>query len=200
MLLAFLFTSEAWGVHVVSPQAHIDIRTEKVTHIQGWMEDSAIPSFVAEQLAFLNYPGDRVVVINSGGGIIDTGYQMLANIWAEQGLGAKVICVVTKHASSMAFNLLGYCDVKLATKNSQFLVHKVECQFYVGQRQTAKAHRELAAIAEKVDEPFRQRNSRLMHLTLPKYDKYADDETVWTAEQLLNMHYLDGLATVTDDN
>jgi ATP-dependent protease ClpP protease subunit len=139
-------------------------------------------------------PGARRVIIESGGGSVDSGYRIIKTLEAEH---VPLVCVVLHAAHSMAFNILSHCTVRLATEDATFVVHKVaKGGIPDGVRLTALNARRLADELEKVDEPLSEYNARAMHLNMKDYSKFADAERRWTAQELLSMHYLDGYATL----
>jgi len=172
--------SVAYGYHVVSPQAHVDITTDKITHIDEITESGTILT-IAQLEVTASMPGPRVVLIDSYGGIVEYGKKIVEALRAEKSAShEKVICVVTGHAQSMAFNILSQaCDVRLGMLGADYMFH---AQFYFMIRSTEERKlnpaflRELADEIEKDDAPFRDANAKAMHMTLKEYDKYRDEE------------------------
>ena len=179
-LLLFLLASTACGAG-------------KTAHITGFIDENSATKFLMEMATTSRLPGDRRIIIDSPGGSVEAGIIMLAAIKQEQEKGIKVTCEVVHEASSMAFNILSFCDVKVPHKKTIFLVHKVAASVYTlqGQRLTARTLKSLAKELDKVDEPFRRRNAAAMHLNLNTYDFMADMETVWTEKSLCHLGYFD---------
>lgn len=198
LLLTFLFSSlTASAAHVVSKQANIDLDTQKVVHLSGFVGKDLAISVGEEVRDTYGIPGDRLVIINSPGGSVDYGKVILGILLAEKyTTGNRLICVVDKNAHSMAFNILSYCDVRLAVADSKMLVHKVAISGIEDghTRWTPKNLRRLADDMEAEDEQFRQKNASMMHMSLKEYDILADIETMCTADSLLLRHYLSGIA------
>lgn len=197
ILFLFFFPQKSIAIHVVSVEAHIDIVTEKVTHVDGIITSSSATSYMLQTIATQNIPGARVVIIDSPGGVVSAGQSMINQMEEEKAKGVKQICVVSKEASSAAFNLLTHCDVRLAVPDAHMLVHKIFLwEWPLRMKVSAKNLRDVADDLDLADEPYRQANSKAMMLTLKDYDKYADAETVWSTRVLLEMHYLAGIATL----
>lgn len=193
ILAALLAPAIAYGVG-----APVDLSTDKVAHVQGIISPETDLAFELEMLSDFGSLGDRLILINSPGGQVDSGVRMIGLMEAEKARGVRIVCVVTGEASSMAFNLLTHCDVRLASSHAFMVVHKVAIGMLPPDRRlTAAFLRQVAAYMDELDEPFRQANARAMHLSLKDYDLFADNETAWTAETLLRMGYLDGLVTPT---
>lgn len=189
--------SKSKFVHIVSKEAGIDFSTDKVLNITGSISswNTIILEIVMARTTLT--PGDRVVVLNSPGGSVDAGKDILDALLLERSVsGNKLICVVDGAAHSMAFNILSYCDVRLAREGSTSVVHKIRTFLLPSEPLTAKRAREIAKELDALDEPYRQQNAKKMGLSLKDYDKYADEETEWSAEKLLQMKYLHGLCTI----
>lgn len=200
--LFFQFIAHASVVHVVSSQAHVDIKTSKVIHLKGPIVPRNMEKAMREGGATETLPGDRVILINSPGGQVDLGTDFInAMIQERTKQHEKIICVVDKNAHSMAFNILTYCDVRLFTPGSRMVVHKIAavigCEENQNLRFTSKTLRGLADDLQSSDEEFRVNNAKAMGISLKDYDLFADSETAWRGETLLNMGYLQGTATLT---
>lgn len=196
--LGILISNPAHSIMVKSLSGKFDITTERVAHITGSIETGAAKAFKKEMIETIR-AGDRVVLIDSGGGLVNEGNEMIALLNTERKEGTRIVCIVVKAAHSMAFNLLTTCDVRLATRKAFCLVHKIERQAVHQQfdgRLTAKRLREIAKQLDISDEGFRQANSKLMGLSLEDYDMFADNETSWTADNLYKRHYLNDIADI----
>ncbi len=187
------------AIHVVSKEAGIDITTTKIAHLTDVVDFLSKQVFDQEVASTISIAGPRVVIIDSPGGRVDAGNDMIETMELVRARGVKYICVTNHNAHSMAFNFLTHCDVRLATADSQFVVHKIAYGgIEPGTRLTAKALKELADQLEEMDEVFRQLNSKVMHLTLKQYDTYADAQRMWSAATLYFTGYLHGIATIED--
>lgn len=168
--------------------------TNKVAHIFGPITAASEAEFEMQMILTAGIPGDRVIEIDSPGGEVEAGNRMLHLLEKEQEAGVKLTCVVLHQASSMAFNILTHCDARLAMPRAKMLVHKVAAgNVFLGERMTAHRMREIAHDLDEADAPFRRDNAIAMHLSLRDYDLFADNETVWSANTLLKMHYLNGI-------
>lgn len=177
-------------VTVVSEQAHVSIRTKKVAEISGPIDGWSEYDYESQIRSTQELPGDRVIMINSPGGSVEDGEKMIRLMREEQSHGIKQICVVTQMAHSMAFNLLTQCDVRIMVKSGSSVVHKVRVQLFGVY--TAARMRDMAIEMDLIDEPYRLSNARAMHLNLDDYDKFADEETEWSAADLMAIGYLNG--------
>lgn len=197
-VLAGMFTSSCEAFMIKSKTGKFDISTNRVAHLTGPIEKGSFKTFEKEMIETIR-KGDRVVLIDSGGGLVDEGQLMINLLNTERKEGTRIVCVVVKAAHSMAFNLLTRCDVRLAKKQAFFLVHKIERQV-VGQaydgRLTALRLRAIAKSLEIMDEPYRQANSAAMRLSLNEYDMLADNETIWTVDNLIKRGYLDDVVEI----
>ncbi len=198
LLSAVASAQELPTVHVTSPSAGIDITTQKVVRIQGSIMPGAELDFVTSIVAVNPTPGeDLVIVIASTGGDVIVGGRMIELVEILKRAHIRTICVADKQASSMAFNLMSHCDVRLATPGSHMKVHKIRIFFDSHEETyTARQLRDIAKHLDEEDRPFQELNQKLMHLTPKDYNLFANQETIWRAEKLLSIGYLHGLAKI----
>jgi ATP-dependent protease ClpP protease subunit len=191
----FLLSLPAHAFYVNAHNGNVDLHTAKVAHVVGEVDRNSTMQFLMELRMTSGIPGDRLIVINSPGGEVRAGERMLRAIDAEKAAGVRIVCLVTGEASSMAFNILTHCDVRLATSDSQMTVHKIALGGLdgSGERLTAETLRRIAEDMDRADDLFRRSNAVAMHLSLSAYDEYARKETRWSARTLLSQGYLDAL-------
>lgn len=182
-------------ITLVSQEANISITTGKVARLYGTVDADSYGRFKLDMIRTKDMPGERVVLINSPGGDVEFGNRMISLMKAEQKQGVKVVCYAFNGAHSMAFNFLSQCDVRIMAPGTMSLVHKIR-RGLITETATAKNLRKIADDLDKSDEPFRQANAKALNLSLSDYDKYADEETYFTAETLLKMKYLHGIGTI----
>ncbi len=193
--LCLFLSQSAYATHIVSKAAHIDITTDKAVTLKGAITFTSARKLVKEMLSTLGNKGQRVVILNSPGGMVEAGKIIIEAIRAEQQIG-PVVCIADKEASSMAFNIISYCDVRLATAKTHSVVHKIRVAFPPGVMLTSRRLREVADALDKSDEPFRRNNARRMHISLADYDLFADKETAWRVETLVAKGYYAGVCTI----
>jgi ATP-dependent protease ClpP protease subunit len=199
VLALLTMQNAAWGqvMHIQSNQAHVNLYTSKIAHLEGMVDDKMLAVFKAEVLADSWIPGDQVIIINSLGGYLDSGEEIIKIMKTEKAKGIRLVCAVEGEATSMAFNILTNCDVRLATKESRFLVHKAAIGGWPTEiRGTAKNLREAANELDRYDEPYAEANRKAMHLSRKEYDDNADEERTWFAPKLLEMGYLQGIVKI----
>ena len=190
---------EALAAHVVSKPAGIDLNTKKVATIDGEITDATADKFSEQVAATINLPGPRLILIDSPGGSVDAGQRILDTIKVEKDQHVKIVCLVVHHASSMAFNTLSVCDVRLATPGAFMLCHKIatigiDCRNY---RCTANHLREEADSMDITDLSMSEVNRKALHMTKAEYNQIADEEHVFFPSELLFRHYLHGVASLT---
>lgn len=199
-LWVLLGATKCKAEHIVSKEAHIDIKTNTALHVIGPIfPDMRGPLAAEMEIAAASKDKDLVIIINSPGGSVEFGQQIIDAVeQIRANTHKRVVCMVNGDASSMGFNLLTHCDVRLSTAHSRMVVHKIEwagaCE--IQQRHTAKFYRAIAEYLDQVDEPYRQANAKAMHLDLWDYDHFADQETDWTPGLLKTIGYLHGIATI----
>jgi len=208
--LAYSATPPAYGIqapsgrsgpiHLVSQQAHVNIKTAKTAALIGPIYPPAAMSFLKEMLMTMKIPGDRVIIIDSPGGVVEIGEKIVQAMEIEKSMGVREICVVRGRADSMAFNILSHCDVRLATPGSALMFHDVffeqlDCQKI---KCNPSNLREAADELDRVNLPFRLVNAKSLGMTLKEYDIYSRNEMEWDVKALLDRHYLHGVATVLE--
>lgn len=193
-----LYANAANAEYVYAPDAGIDFTTNKVSNIIGVIDYSMLYRFYLEEQMTANLPGDRLIIISSPGGSMEIGNNMLSLIDQEKANGTRIICAVVGGASSMAFNILTHCDVRISSPDATFIVHPAEISELPGsERHTAHNLRKVAKMLETYDAPFRFDNAKAMGLSLSKYDTYANAETEWQASKLLEIGYLAGFCILS---
>jgi hypothetical protein len=198
-LIAFLLASApAKAIDVKDLSTGLKYHSDKVSHLCGIIDLNSFERFISDWRRTSTIPGPRMVFIKSEGGIVQVGAVIVNLIKEAQAEGTEVICVVDGYASSMAFNTLSFCNIRLATPGAHFVVHKVR----VGELeyQTAKMLRQEADEIDRLDEPYRQQNAKVMGLKLTDYDLFADQETNWRVPALLKSGYLQGDVSFTGDS
>ncbi len=193
ILLMLLVSQTASALHLTNKDAQLDVTTEKLTQIVGPINDDMVMQVYLQNERTSWMPGPRIILIDSGGGSVSSGQKLIEMLEAEKAQGILQVCVVTGQASSMAFNLLTHCDVRLAVRDAYMVVHKIFIMGDPGIKMTAKNLRRLADELDRGDEPFRQANCKAMHITLSEYDRKADVDTAWSSEILFRLHYLNGI-------
>lgn len=194
--LLLFFSLAAQAEHVVSPDARVNLDTKKVVHIIGPVNERMAFDVLMEIALTYKIPGDRLVIIDSGGGRVDSGTVILNYLLQEKVYGNRIVCAVKGMAVSMAFNILSFCDVKIAMPDAMMMAHHA---FVRGVNPminwTPDKLRELADELEKNDAPFSEKNAQQLRLTKRQYDKYAAEEHFWSIKELIKCRYLDGVIT-----
>ncbi len=199
-IIAMLLTLSSCATHALTIKSitgRYDVKSNRVAHL-GDLEEGAFKLFRKNMMSSMQ-SGDRVIVINSIGGSVAEGDEILELILTEKKEGTRIVCVIDGVAHSMAFNILTRCDVRLATENSYATVHKIRIRKETienAEALTAVALRAMAKELDEDDEPYRQANSKAMGLSLPDYDLFADQETQWRAPVLLKRGYLHDLVRI----
>ncbi len=196
-LFLFFVPISANAIHIVSKDAKIDITTNKISHIKGGIDPISTLVYFIEWQVTEKLSGPRVVLIDSPGGYVEAGNQIIEMMMKEQEAGIKQICVVQGMAASMAFNILSHCDVRLAEAPSRLLFHKVAIgQLDPSIRGTAKTLRMIADELDKVDAPLAEFNAKALNMSLMIYNKLAEGDWWWSVPEMMELKYLNGIAEV----
>lgn len=200
-LVAILISPLAVALTVTSTTGKFNVTTESVVRIAGTFNDEMYQRFHLDMLA-TKHNGTRLILISSPGGSAAAGNKMIAIIEAEKKQGIVFTCVVIDEASSMAFNLLTHCNVRLALPTAELLFHRVEEASVDAFRITEKKRltgpnlRKFAEDLDKWDAAFSRDNSAALHMDLDTYHKLADQDLDWKPQDLVTKKYLQDTATI----
>lgn len=96
--------------------------TTTYLHLDGEISDESVTPLVDDLSNAPHDKGDSVVIeINSPGGEVDPGFQLVKSI---ERYPSRVVCVVDGEADSMASYVLVACDVRAMTKRSLIMIHQ----------------------------------------------------------------------------
>lgn len=196
--LILSYATATAGVYTLTGANDLKITTSRVAFINGSINEQQYTIFQKQMLETSQAPGDRLIVIDSRGGEVNAGQGMIEMIEAEKSLGIKVYCFVTSRAMSMAFNILTHCNVRLASNKARLLFHKIAYASLDENsgRLTPNRLRELAAQLDSDDNKYASRNAKALNMPTEDYTLFAYRDTVWMPQALVNMGYLQGIATL----
>ncbi len=194
-LLALTFSITSQGAEVLNPETGQYINTQKVAHLVGEVDDDLATNFYIEMLSTRKLPGSRVVIIDTPGGSTESGDRIIELMEAEKKAGVAQICVVTGMAASMGFNILSHCDIRLATLTSHLLFHNISI-YLPANMYPLNVLRAIAAKFKADQAKYDDLNRKLLGMDKAEYARHCDAETFWNAPQLVEMHYLHGIALI----
>lgn len=198
-VLMALAPIKALAVDVIG--APMRISTDKVVHIPGIIDDAALHAVRMEMELTKHLPGDRLVLINSGGGIVPVGEEII-KLLREETLqqGTRLVCVADHNAHSMAFNLMTACDVRLATPGTKMLMHHIAVEFgWIHPRLTGKLLRAIGEELRVLDNRYDRRNARALHIPLKELRKMAESETTFDNDTLEKLGYLNAVVVIAGE-
>lgn len=194
LAIIFYHSSEASAFDLKVPTLGINLNTDKVTEVTTEIGADEYKKYSASVMKTLFVPGPRVVILNSPGGRIDIGNQIIALMELEKSLGTQQICIVNQYAHSMAFNILSHCDVRIAQPKAKMIFHKARI-FAFGMA-TAKDLRRVAKILDAADKPIAEFNRKVLGMSSKQYDKFSDAEFVWSSEDFLARGYIHAIVNI----
>lgn len=175
--------------------------TPKVAHAYGVIDDQSAAAFLKEMQETAAIDGERVIMIDSPGGSVTAGIDMIDAVEQEKATGVHVTCIVRHVAASMAFNLLTHCDTRIADQGAMLLFHKIEIGGRIpGIRMTAQNLRKIADELDDLDLRFSIPNAAALGFTPSQYNFYADHETIWDASVLKRLGYLDAIGNYNESD
>lgn len=198
-ITTFLVCIPSYALDVLSSKGELIVSTKKIIKIDGFINDATYKKFEEQYYSQLRHSGDILIILDSPGGEVGVGNKIIRLVEVIK-YSNKVFCVANKDASSMAFNILSHCDVRMATNKTRMVVHKAAhspvCDDSV--RYTPKYLRVIAKELEIDDIPFSKLNAKLMKLTEESYSFFADEETSWSVYTLVSSGYLKDIVTLVD--
>jgi len=105
----------------------LEVNPSRTIHISGPIGAGAI--FTANKLLEFKGKEDIFLVINSPGGGVAAGLQIVSVIRILQNRGIKVRCVVPMLAASMAFQILAECSERYVFANTLLLWHPLRIRY-----------------------------------------------------------------------
>lgn len=133
------------------------------------------------------------LVINSPGGGVFAGLQMITAIRVAQQRGVKVNCVVTLMAASMAFQIFAECSNRYAFENTLLLFHPMTQSGRFNSRDMQYNAEIMRALEGPLLKTLKEK------LRMSKYDFYKHyyQQTLWTS-YMLNTLSPDFVTTIDD--
>jgi ATP-dependent protease ClpP protease subunit len=128
--------------------------------------------------------GDINIFINSPGGMVVVGLQIIQAIDIARARGVKVVCSVGVLAASMAFQVLPHCDERYAMKHTLLLFHPARAMVQGGitGEQAAMIGKELL----RIDARAQVENDAMMGSPSPLWlALHFRNETLWEAQDLV---------------
>jgi ATP-dependent protease ClpP protease subunit len=114
----------------------------------GPINDAGIAPVVE---ALRAHPPTLNILIDSGGGYVSSGWQLIGEIEEAQAAGTIVICSVDRLAASMAAVIFESCDLRLMRKGAALLFHTASASNVSGnQWDFERMARELDAINARI--------------------------------------------------
>ena len=164
------------------------VPNDNIIEINGVINDNTVIMFYQK---LQNVRSKRHIVrINSGGGIVGSGFDIITMITQKQSKGHKFICISTGVTASMAATILQSCDIRYGTIKSNFMQHK---SFVYGK------------IPKHLKEAF-EANRRYIYnarfsITMKRINisyeeflnKYVNEERFFNYKEALRINYIDSL-------
>lgn len=127
------------------------------------------------------------LLINSPGGSVEAGLQLVEAMHIAQSRGVRVRCAVSTLAASMAFLILNECDERYALSNSLLLFHPARAMLMFAVLKADDA-RKMSEDLESVDALITDMLEEGMGVVTAQqkswYQYHFTKETLWTASHL----------------
>lgn len=108
----------------------VDLDNPNTINLNGVITYNLVNPFI-DQIHYRAAEGTKsmLMVINSPGGEVYSGQLLIQAMQMAQEQGVHFRCIVSTIAASMAFQILSYCDEKMALPGSLLLWHPVRINF-----------------------------------------------------------------------
>jgi len=132
------------------------------------------------------------LLINSPGGMVDTGFIFVDAMRIAKERGVRIECVVGVMAASMAFIILSECDKRVVLPNSMLLFHPISVSGRMRIEEALPSLVETVRRQRLIDYKVR----RKMRLSADDYQAHSLSETLWNGEGLAKYTEGSGFLTV----
>jgi ATP-dependent protease ClpP protease subunit len=172
-LVAMIAGDIAWGTTL-----HVD--KDRTVSLVGPVGNNAMTA-AQEVTALMNASNDPIyMIINSPGGNVITGLQLLSAMQQAQARGIVIKCVVPNLAASMAFITLAQCTERYAFEGSLLLWHPMR----VGGSFTEGEARHAANIMRRMSKPLMKLQKEALGVTWQFFMYHYKYETLWSGAAL----------------
>ena len=188
MAVALLFSTAATAETFVANKG-------RTVYLKGVVSGNAFAA--AERIERLSRTSDKPIdiIINSPGGYVTPGLQLVSAMNVAQKRGVTIRCFVPMLAASMAFQVFAECDERYTLKYARLLWHPARTGFRGGVKwdQLLYAGKRLKTV-EKI---LVQRLLEIMEIDRKFFFYHFKYETLWNA-MILKKHTPD-FFTIVDD-
>lgn len=197
-----LFSMSILGVFPAIAGSAIDMRGSRTLRVTGEINISSLKlAGDIEQLSAVSKEPINLI-INSPGGSVVAGMQLVESLHIAQERGVKIRCAVTNLAASMAFILLAECDEKYALSNSLLLFHPARAMLMFAALRAEDARymaEELEAINTDACERLESSMGVVTAAHKAWFNYHFEHETLWSASRLVKQVPRKNWLTVVPD-
>lgn len=136
------------------------------------------------------------IVINSPGGSVQAGLQLISSINMAQARGIRFRCIVPVLAASMGFQVLAHCDERYSLKYSMLLFHPMKVFIMMGALSSEDLLYEGRRIRE-TEEPLVKDLQDILAISPDTFYYHYRHETLWFAYEFRKLS--PGFLTIVDD-
>ena len=167
----------------------VDMTGPRTIRIDGAIGEEALAQ--AHRIERMSHDSreDINLLINSPGGSVLAGLQLLESVRVAKSRGVNVRCAVSTLAASMAFILLSECSERYALGNSLLLFHPVRVMLYQAVLKAEDAARialEISAANDEVSDILEESMGVATAQQKSWYQYHFNAETLWSASRLIS--------------
>lgn len=165
----------------------VDITGPRTVRVVGEINGSVLK--LASQIDSMSKENKKPIniLINSPGGSVPAGLQLVEAMHIAQARGVKIRCAVTTLAASMAYVVLSQCNERYALSNSLLLFHPARAMLMFAVLKSDDARymaEELAAIDSDISDLLQDSMGVVTGEHKAWFDYHFQHETLWPASRL----------------
>lgn len=178
--ISLLTTSPFAAPAPVTTTKVIEVDKQRTVFIAGAIDGNVLAAANAIEQLSTKSTKPIYIVLNSPGGNVIAGIQVLSAISAARTRGATIKCVVPMMAASMAFIILAACDERYAFPNSLLLWHPVRTSGSMSSKEAEQVAEDIA----RLERPLVQALIKSLNIDEETFYKHYYHETLWTGASL----------------
>jgi ATP-dependent protease ClpP protease subunit len=153
----------------------------RTIYIRGAIADNAF-DIASKVFEMSKVKAPISLVINSPGGSVYPGLQIMSAIEVAQSRGVTVRCFVPVLAASMAFQILSVCDERYVLQYSLLLFHPARSMLMGGFLADELEYQ--GAQLRRLDDKLKNELAARLGMDRKEYDYHYSHETLWLATDL----------------
>lgn len=174
----------------------VTVDPDRTIRVTGVIDSSTIQTGNKILRLSDNDPDEPIyLIINSGGGSVLAGTQIITMMRIAQNRGTRIVCIVPMVAASMAFQILAECDTRYTFRYSLLLWHPIRVQ--IRGILTPRRAIQLAEEMERYEKAMVRVLLERLGIERDVFDYHYYNETLHLSENLIEI--APGFIEIVDD-